>query len=166
MFDVVVVYLVKNQEENPEVLLGLKGRGLGVGRIVGPGVKVTPGEAPIDAAIREVQEEVGVTLRAKHLHHRATVTYPFSDRPQHSQRSFVFTATRWEGDAHATEELDPAWYPLDQIPWSQMWDDAKLWLPQVLAGTFIEATFTIGRDDTVVHSAWSDTKGSGIIPGR
>jgi len=165
VFDVVVVYLVQHSGGQDSVLLGVKGRGLGVGRVVGPGGKVTPGEDPVDAAIREVHEEVGLTLLARDLNHRAILTYPFPDRPQHSQRSFVFTATVWEGVARPTEELTPEWYPLDQIPWHRMWDDAKLWLPKVLNGGFVEATLTIGPDDTVVDATWTDTQGIGMAPG-
>jgi hypothetical protein len=46
-----------------------------------------------------------------------------------------------------------------------MWDDAKLWLPKVLNGGFVEATLTIGPDDTVVDATWTDTQGIGMAPG-
>ncbi len=44
-----------------EVLLILKKRGLGNGKINAPGGKIEPGESPVQAAIRETQEEVGLT---------------------------------------------------------------------------------------------------------
>jgi 8-oxo-dGTP diphosphatase len=155
MFDVVVVYMTRLVGESTEILLGHKARGLGTGRLVGPGGKVLPGEDVAVAASREVGEEVGVTVRPEHLKHMATLTYPFPDRPENSQRSFVFTATEFSGTPTDSDELVPAWYPLADIPWDQMWDDAKLWLPRVLSGQFIEATFTIGPDDRVVDALWS-----------
>jgi len=155
MFDVVVVYLTQRSSHSTEILLGHKTRGLGQGRLVGPGGKVLPGEALAVAASREVREEVGVTVLPEHLHHMATLTYPFTGRPDNSQRSYVFTATDFSGSPMDSDELVPAWYRLDSIPWDQMWDDAKLWLPRVLAGQFIEATFTIGLDDRVVDQVWS-----------
>ena len=154
MFDVVVVYLLRSREHGSDVLLGHKGRGLGVGRIVGPGGKVAPGETPRQAAVREVEEEVGILVDLTDLVHRATLTYPFSDRPEHSQRSFVYTATVWKGTPQRTDELNPRWYSLDDIPWAQMWDDAKLWLPRVFEGHFVEATLTIGPADEVIASTW------------
>jgi 8-oxo-dGTP diphosphatase len=154
MFDVVVVYLTRQSGRSTEILLGYKARGLGTGRLVGPGGKVLPGEDLTKAASREVGEEVGVTVLPEHLHHIATLTYPFADRPQHSQRSFVYSATEFSGVPADSDELTPAWYRLDDIPWDHMWDDAKLWLPSALGGQFVEATFVMGADDRVVDQAW------------
>ena len=50
-------YLLKDDE----VLLIRKKRGIGAGKINGPGGKVDPGETPLEAAVRETREEVGVT---------------------------------------------------------------------------------------------------------
>jgi 8-oxo-dGTP diphosphatase len=157
MFDVVVVYLTRRTGESTEILLGHKARGLGTGRLVGPGGKVLPEEDLATAASREVAEEVGITVLPERLKHMATLTYPFTDRPENSQRSFVFTATEFSGTPAESDELVPAWYLLEDVPWGQMWDDAKLWLPKVLAGQFIEATFTIGPDDRVVEQRWTST---------
>jgi 8-oxo-dGTP diphosphatase len=154
MFDVVVVYLTRRLGKSTEILLGRKTRGLGTGRLVGPGGKVLPGEDFADAACREVSEEVGVTVLPGHLRHMATLTYPFTDRPENSQRSFVYTATKFAGVPVDSDELIPAWYRVEDIPWQAMWDDARLWLPRVLTGEFIEATFTIGPDDLVVDALW------------
>jgi len=155
VFDVVVVYLISDTEVDQSVLLGKKLRGLGQGRIVGPGGKVTKGETHLDAAIREVFEEVGIELTPDNLTHRAVITYPFPDRPENSQRSFVYTAEKWLGEAVSSDELEPRWYRLADIPWDQMWADAKLWLPRVFEGHFVEGTLTIGSVDEVVDQQWS-----------
>jgi 8-oxo-dGTP diphosphatase len=44
-----------------QILLIHKKRGLGAGKINGPGGRLEPGETPYEAAIRETQEEVGIT---------------------------------------------------------------------------------------------------------
>src|SRR5205814_3215392 len=44
-----------------EVLLIRKKRGLGAGKINAPGGRLEAGESPAQGAVREVQEEVGVT---------------------------------------------------------------------------------------------------------
>ena len=44
-----------------EILLIHKKRGLGAGKINGPGGRLEPGETPLACAIREVEEELCVT---------------------------------------------------------------------------------------------------------
>ena len=59
------------------MLLIRKKRGLGAGKINGPGGKLDPGEAPIDAAVREVREEIGVTPSG--VSHRGELSFQFVD---------------------------------------------------------------------------------------
>ena len=47
--------------EESRALLGMKKRGFGVGKWNGFGGKVEPNETVNDAAIREIQEEAGIT---------------------------------------------------------------------------------------------------------
>ena len=44
-----------------KILMIRKKRGLGAGKINGPGGRLESGESALDAALRETQEEVGVT---------------------------------------------------------------------------------------------------------
>ena len=49
---------------NEQILLIRKKRGLGAGKINGPGGKLDPGETPLQAAIRETEEELLTRLRS------------------------------------------------------------------------------------------------------
>ncbi|ROS74730.1 8-oxo-dGTP diphosphatase [Curtobacterium sp. PhB130] len=147
---VVVVYLLRDGAEGPEVLLGEKRRGLGTGRLVGPGGKREPGEAAVETAVREVAEEVGLRLDPADLEARGTLDYRFPYRPSWSQVSDVFVCRHWSGTPTASDELEPRWIPVDAVPYAAMWDDAKYWLPAVLDGGTVDARFTFAEDDATV----------------
>jgi 8-oxo-dGTP diphosphatase len=153
---VCVVYLLRDGPSGPEVLLGAKRRGLGEGRVVGPGGKLEPGETARDAAVREVAEEVGLLVRAEDLEARGSLDYRFPHRPAWSQRSDVFVATRWRGEPRGSDELDPRWVPVPAIPYDAMWDDARYWLPAVLDGGHVHARFTFGPDNATVAGFTGD----------
>ncbi len=153
---VVVVYLLRDGDAGPEVLLGEKRRGLGTGRLVGPGGKRETGEPPVAAAVREVQEEVGLRLDPADLEARGTLDYRFPYRPSWSQVSDVFVCLRWHGSPSGSDELEPRWIPVDAVPYDAMWDDARYWLPAVLAGGAVDARFTFAEDNATV-SGFSGT---------
>ncbi|MDM7892469.1 8-oxo-dGTP diphosphatase [Curtobacterium caseinilyticum] len=153
---VVVVYLLRDGADGPEVLLGEKRRGLGAGRLVGPGGKREPGEPPEAAAVREVAEEVGLHLDVADLEARGTLDYRFPFRPSWSQVSDVFVCRRWRGTPTGSDELEPRWVPVDAVPWDAMWDDARYWLPGVLRGGTVSARFSFAEDNATV-SGFSGT---------
>ena len=45
------------------------------------------------------------------------------------------------GEAHETEEMDPKWYGIDEIPYAEMWEDDPIWLPGVVAGGSVKMRF-------------------------
>jgi 8-oxo-dGTP pyrophosphatase MutT (NUDIX family) len=153
VYDVCVVYLVRNRPtasgDRTEVLLGEKLTGLGTGKFVGAGGKLEPGESAVDAAVREVAEELGVLVAPADLEAISLITYPFVDRDEWSQRSHGFIARTWTGEPAASSELDPQWFDIAEIPFGRMWADAATWLPQALAGEFIERTISFRADGTL-----------------
>ena len=144
---VCVCYLTRLSETGvPQVLLGRKKKGLGLGNIVGLGGKLEPGESALEAAVREVEEESGLIVTPDALTPMGVLTYLFPHKPAWSQRSTVFVADRWSGSPRESDELNPEWFSIADLPVEEMWDDARHWLPGVLAGVPIEATFTFGED--------------------
>ncbi|WP_394551535.1 8-oxo-dGTP diphosphatase [Agromyces sp. MMS24-JH15] len=149
---VCVCYLLRERDGRTEVLLGRKRHGLGAGYWVGLGGKLEPGEDAVDAAVRESFEEAGVVIDPGVLDARGRLTYLFPHREAWSQESSVFVCREWAGEPGPSDELDPAWFPLDAVPLDEMWDDASRWLPGVLAGGTVRRTFVFGPDlATVVH---------------
>lgn len=139
-------FLVRADGESTYVLLGKKKRGLGSGNVVGLGGKVEVGEDARQAAVREIAEEAGVLVDADDLAQRASIRFHFPSRPSWDQQASVFVASRWTGEPAESDEISPAWYDVNTIPHDAMWDDAQHWLPEVLAGGSLTATFTFGSD--------------------
>ena len=112
------------------ILLIRKKRGLGAGKINGPGGKLDPRETPLAGAIREVEEEIGVTPTG--VEQRGQILFQFTDGL--ALQGFVFRASGCEGRPRETDEALPFWTPVDRIPSAEMWADDAFWMPWLLAG--------------------------------
>jgi 8-oxo-dGTP diphosphatase len=110
------------------ILLIEKKRGLGAGKINGPGGKIDPGETPLEAAIRETQEELHVTPHTPRK--LGELLFSMSDSPD--IMCHVYRADDYTGTPTETEEAVPIWTTLDAIPYQQMWEDDQYWLPLLL----------------------------------
>lgn len=130
-----------------EVLLIRKQRGLGAGKINGPGGRLEPGETPLQAAIREVEEEVCVT--PSQIEARGELSFDFVDG--YRLHVHVFVASAFSGTPSPTPEADPFWCPLSALPYDAMWADDALWLPHVLAGNSVRGRFTFEGDRMLDH---------------
>jgi len=133
-----------------EILLGLKKTGFGAGKYNGFGGKIEAGETVTMAAVRELEEEIGVQVLESDLRPVGHFTFLFPARPEWNQVVHVFLATAWEGVPAESVEMKPAWFALDDIPLEQMWQDDRYWLPRILAGERIRARFTFQEDNETV----------------
>lgn len=133
-------------EEAGRVLLIRKKRGLGAGKINGPGGKMDPGETSLECAVRETQEELGVTALDPVKH--GELWFQFVDGL--ALYVDVFRATRWQGEPVETPEAIPLWTSLEELPFDQMWADDRHWLAEML----VEKKNFMGRfvfdDDTML----------------
>jgi 8-oxo-dGTP diphosphatase len=135
------------------VLLGIKRRGFGQGKLTGLGGKVYPGEDLAEAAARELCEEAGLLAGLADLEEVAQLTFCFPTAPDWNHRMVVFIVRAWRGQPTASEEITPEWHPVDALPFERMWDDARLWLPMALADQRVAASFVYGEDgETVVEA--------------
>lgn len=125
-----------------EVLLIHKKRGLGMGKVNAPGGRLEPGETYEQAALREMEEETG--LRVKAPVERAELLFAFKDG--YNLYGRVFFAWEFEGEPTETPEALPFWCPVDRIPWEQMWEDDRHWLPRALEGLWVSGRFVFDED--------------------
>ena len=130
-----------------QVLLIRKKRGLGAGKINGPGGRMEHGEAPIDCARREVIEELCITPLG--LEKRGELRFNFVDG--YSIHAHVFVASDFMGHPQETDEAIPLWTSCQQIPYDQMWADDRLWFPWLLEGKHFRGRFLFDGDTMVEH---------------
>lgn len=134
-----LVFLLRDTARGQEVLLGLKRRGFGTGRVVGIGGHVEPGESDLDAGVRETFEETGLHVIPTQLSDAGRVDFRFPGSPQSDMTVALYRGTSWSGEVVASDELDPQWHRVAALPFGAMWDDSRIWLPHVLRGERIAA---------------------------
>lgn len=134
--------------EPGRVLLIRKKRGLGAGKINAPGGRLEPGETPVAAAIREVQEELLITPIDPTP--CGTLSFQFVDGL--SLFVHVFRSDAYTGTPTETDEARPHWFALDALPFDEMWEDDRLWVPHVLARRRFAGRFLFDQDRMLGHS--------------
>ena len=139
------------------ILLGKKKRGFGHGKYVGMGGKIEAGETLEQATVREIKEEINVLVKEDHLVNVGRLLFVFPYEPSWDHDVHVFVTQKWQGDPHESDEIKPAWFALDDLPYAAMWDDAHYWLPHILAGEVIEAHFTFQANNEFVAATRIDS---------
>ena len=125
-----------------EILLINKKRGLGAGKVNGPGGKVDPGETPEQSAVREVREEL--CIEVSDLEYCGEHRFQFTDG--YSIHVWVYRTQTFEGEPEETEEADPLWVPIDRIPFEKMWEDDRYWLPKLIRGEKFQTRWIFDGD--------------------
>jgi len=125
-----------------KILLIDKKTGFGKGKVNGPGGKIEKDESPEACAVRECQEELGITVaRLKFCgQHR----FQFVDG--YSLLVWVYSSDSFEGVPTETIEARPLWVPVDKIPYDRMWEDDHLWLPMLLRGESFQGRWLFDGD--------------------
>ena len=149
MRDRTLCFLLKSDPPD-EVLLGFKKIGFGAGKYTGIGGKVEPDETIVNAALRELEEEIGVKASEHNLIKLGQLTFLFPANPAWSQVVHVFQVTEWKGDPAESDEMKPAWFGMNQLPFEQMWQDAPHWLPNILAGESLRMCFIFKDDNETI----------------
>ena len=125
-----------------QILLIHKKRGLGAGKINGPGGRLDPGEHSRECAVREVQEEICVTPMG--VRSCGELQFQFVDG--HSIHGMVYRADDIEGEPQETDEATPEWFALEDVPYGRMWMDDRIWFPLMLKERYFTGRFLFDED--------------------
>jgi len=129
---------------NGEVYLAEKKDGFGIGFLNGYGGKMDEGDVNIEAAaMREIQEESGVLIRAEDLEKVAILD--FINGETHKFECHVYIFRKWE--FVETEEMKKAEpFSLSELPFERMFPADRKWIPLVLGGEKIRAVCHLSED--------------------
>ncbi|KAI0674534.1 NUDIX hydrolase domain-like protein [Trametes maxima] len=136
-----------------KVLLGYKKRGFGVGLWNGFGGKVDPGETSAQAAVRELEEESGITAPLE----LCGTLFFVVEGVDTAFNINIFRAYEYSGTITETDEMRPEWFGIQEsllprsnpspaagsevaadgersdalppIPLDKMWADDQFWMP-------------------------------------
>jgi 8-oxo-dGTP diphosphatase len=136
-----------------EVLLGFKKSGFGSGKYAGFGGGVEGGETVEAATVRELEEETSIKISLDDVCKVGRLIFLFPSKPAWSQVVHVYLATRWNGTPVESDEMVPSWYKIEEIPLESMWADAAYWLPLILKGKKVKATFIFNDDNETVKES-------------
>ncbi len=130
-----------------QLLLAMKKRGFGAGRWNGYGGKVNSGETIEQALEREVKEESGLTLKG----YKKVGLMRFENVDKHVE-VHIYEATGYDGEPIETEEMAPKWFPLADLPYSEMWPSDPIWYPLYLNGKYFEGDVVFDEKHKVLSS--------------
>jgi 8-oxo-dGTP pyrophosphatase MutT (NUDIX family) len=129
--------LIFNRDKS-RVLLGYKKLGeIGQHTLNGPGGKNEPGESSEDCIIRETFEEVGIVLNKESLIPVALVTSYVAGVPDFEVT--IFHSYEYAGHPIETAEMIPEWCHVSDLPFAQMLEGDRDWLPRAIRGESFHA---------------------------
>lgn len=115
------VYLILRKGDEI-LLMRRQGSGYYDGWYSVPAGHVEAGELPLEALVREIKEELGITLDREYAHF-AHVMYRTKHDETGDRADYFFVATRWEGEPAIREPHkcdDARWFSLDALPKNMM----------------------------------------------
>ena len=152
MIQTTLCILIRENQDEKELLLAMKKRGFGKGKWNGVGGKEDSEKGDINisgTAMRETEEEIGVKI--KKMEKVAVLSFYFPYKKEWDQDVHVFLVRDWQGEPAESEEMFPKWFKINDIPYNEMWDDDKHWLPKVLQGKKLKAKFIFKQGEKIIN---------------
>ncbi len=134
-----------------KILLGEKKRGFAKGTLNGIGGKQDPGETIEQTMVRECQEEIGAT--PINYEQVGRIDFNLWYKCEHSNMEmYIYNCYEYSGEIEETEEIIPAWYNKNEIPFERMLADDLLWLPYVLDGKKVIGKVNFDKDMKMLYN--------------
>ncbi|MCL2865014.1 MAG: 8-oxo-dGTP diphosphatase [Lachnospiraceae bacterium] len=111
---------------------------------IGLGGKFETGESPEQCLVREIKEEVGVTLTEFKL--RGVLTFLTTEILDNPYYVFVYTATEFIGEIGVCDEGTLEWVDTDKIVDLELWEGDRLFWKWVKEEQFFSAYFKYEAD--------------------
>ncbi len=134
--------------DKDKVLLINKKTGLGKGLVNAPGGHIEDGETAVEAAMREITEETGISVPS--VTFKGRLNFQFTDGLK--MRGYIFFAFEHTGIMKETDEAEPFWCDVASLPYDKMWEDDPLWLPLALEGKEVEGVFIFDGEKMLSHN--------------
>jgi len=105
----------------------------------GLGDKIEAGESKEQMRIREASEESG--LHVSRIEYHGSLEFLFKNTYK-SIFVHVFSTTSFEGQLTESPKGILRWIDFDEIPYDEIWDDSRYWLPLLIEGKTSTENFT------------------------
>lgn len=139
-------------ESTGKILLGRKKRGFGVSKWNGFGGKIEDHETFRQCAVRELMEETGLAAKPDELELVGLLDFQFAAEPELDHLGYIYFVRSYEGTPCETDEMEPRWFGVDDLPYDEMWKGDRTWIPMILSGKKIQGVVVFAADnDTVQH---------------
>ncbi len=149
MIEATMVFLLSGNH----MLLGQKTKSHCIGKLVPPGGKIDPGESVYRYAVRETEDECGLTP----VMNRQPVGSIYCHYPPESQKDIpvhVFRAIRYKGDLRDSNELnDVQWYSATESTYDRMMAGDRFWVPHVMRNIPFQAELWYDADSKLTREA-------------
>ena len=128
-----------------QLLLGMKKRWFGAGNWNWFGGKNHEWETIKETALRELFEEAWIFLTEHHIQKVGVLHFFYKAKPERDQDVHVFSGI-YDGEFTETDEMQPQWRDIQNLPYDHMWEDDRIWLPKLIAQQIpFEMTFTFNE---------------------
>ncbi len=105
---------------------------LGAGKLNGPGGVTEEWESLLDCIIREVWEEFGIKLIAARCRYLGLLMCYSRDGTY--REVHIYYCDEFLGEPHKAEGMDPEWHAIGELPWDEMHEGDRYWLPLAMRG--------------------------------